>query len=55
MDIEKIANAEKKVPNEYIAENGCDVTKAFVDYAYPLIQGERDIIYSNGLPVHVSR
>ncbi len=55
MDIEKIANAEKKVPNEYIAENGCDVTKAFVDHAYPLIQGEREIIYSNGLPVHVSR
>ncbi len=55
MAIEKIANAEKKVPNEFIADNGCDVTEKFVNYAYPLIQGELDIKKKHGLPVHIFR
>lgn len=55
MDIEKIANAEKKVPAEYISENECDVTDLFIDYAYPLIQGEADTVFDNGIPVHIFR
>ncbi len=55
MDIEKIANEEKKVPLEYISANNCDVTKAFIDYAYPLIQGEANTAFANGIPVHISR
>ena len=27
----------------------------FIKYVYPLIQGEPDMIYKNGLPVHIMR
>jgi 6-phosphofructokinase 1 len=37
--LDKIANAEKLLPDEYIAAEGNDVTDAFVDYALPLIGG----------------
>lgn len=35
----EVANAEKPVPPEFIAEAGNDVTPAFLDYARPLIGG----------------
>ena len=35
-----VANAEKKVPLEWITEGGNFVTDEFIDYALPLIQGE---------------
>jgi len=54
-DIDSIANSEKKIPKEYITSNGSDVTRELVDYIYPLIQGEADIKYSNGLPLHIAR
>ncbi len=37
--LEKIANAERPVPDEFISEDGADVTSAFLDYARPLIGG----------------
>ena len=37
-----VANAEKKVPQEWINPEGNFVTDAFVDYALPLIQGQPD-------------
>jgi 6-phosphofructokinase 1 len=37
--LEEIANAEKMLPEAYIAEAGNDVTAAFVEYARPLIGG----------------
>ena len=55
MEISEIANAEKKIPNSFIKESGNDVTDELVDYIYPLIQGESDVIYKNGLPVHLIR
>jgi len=55
MDIELIANMEKKIPSDFIAPNGCDVTDKLVDYIYPLIQGENEVEYKNGLPVHLIR
>lgn len=55
LDISSIANAEKKVPQDYISPNGSDVTDAFLEYAYPLIQGENNIIYNDGIPVHIFR
>ena len=45
-----IANAEKKVPREWITEDGANVTRDFIDYALPLIQGENGRIVENGLP-----
>lgn len=55
MDIDSIANAEKKVPDEFITPEGNDVTQGLVDYIFPLIQGENDVKYANGLPVHLIR
>jgi 6-phosphofructokinase 1 len=52
-DIWKIANEEKTLPDEYINDDGNDVTQHFINYALPLIQGELDIIYSNGVPKHI--
>ena len=37
--LSEIANAEKLLPDAYIAAEGNDVTDAFVDYALPLIGG----------------
>ncbi len=45
-----VANAEKKVPREWINEEGNNVTSDFFDYALPLIQGENKRILDNGLP-----
>lgn len=43
-----VANFEKKVPLEWITKDGNNVTKDFIDYALPLIQGEprRETEYS---------
>ena len=54
-DISKVANAEKKIPGEFISPEGNDVTEAFVNYVRPLIIGEPDIKYQDGLPVHIAR
>ncbi|HOA31746.1 MAG TPA: 6-phosphofructokinase [Clostridia bacterium] len=45
-----IANTERKLPREWINEEGNFVTKEFVDYALPLIQGESSPPIENGLP-----
>lgn len=51
--IENIAGFEKSVPREWINEAGNDVKQEFIDYAYPLIQGEPIVEYSGGLPVYL--
>ena len=38
-DLELVANAEKLIPDEFIAEDANDVTAAFLEYARPLIGG----------------
>ncbi len=55
LDIKKIANGEKTVPESFISKNGNDVTDEFVKYAAPLIIGERNVIYKNGKPAYISR
>lgn len=54
-DIHDIANVEKKVPSEYIDEVNHTLTKKFIDYVKPLIQGELLPIYKDGLPQHLIR
>ena len=49
-DLEKVANFEKKVPLEWITSDNAYVTPAFVDYCTPLIEGEPQLRYENGLP-----
>ena len=51
-DIAKIANQEKKFPREWINTDGNNVTIDALNYFLPLIQGEPEIEYRNGIPVH---
>ena len=53
VEIEKIANQVKKVPDEWINEAGNDVTQEMIDYILPLIQGELPCTFNNGVPVHL--
>ena len=54
-DIHAIANVERPVPAEWITEDGCDVNDGFVKYARPLIMGELQPLYVNGVPRHLVR
>lgn len=49
-NLSDVANYEKKVPAEWINENGNGVTQDFIDYALPLIHGENHRVLENGLP-----
>lgn len=51
-DIAKVANQEKKFPVEWINNEGNNVTIDALNYFLPLIQGETEIEYRNGIPVH---
>jgi len=51
-DAENAANKEKLFPKEWITPDGSNVTVDALNYFLPLIQGEPDIEYRNGIPVH---
>lgn len=51
-DLSKIANFEKKVPMEWINEEGNDIKDDLLTYLKSLIQGEVQIPYENGVPRH---
>ena len=46
----KVANIEKKMPRSFISRDGFAITKAARAYLTPLIQGEAETPYKNGLP-----
>ncbi len=48
-----VANQEKSMPKEYIAEDGMGITAACRRYLLPLIQGEAYPSYIHGLPDYV--
>lgn len=50
LSLNSVANYEKKVPREWITEDGNYVTNEFINYVLPLIQGEPKIPRSNSLP-----
>lgn len=52
-DVHKIANIEKKVPLEWITENGTNVSEELVNYIRPLIQAELTPIMITGQPRHI--
>jgi 6-phosphofructokinase 1 len=47
-----IANGIKKLPTEWINEDGVSMNFQFLRYAQPLIQGEVAVPHDNGLPVY---
>jgi 6-phosphofructokinase 1 len=53
VDIDKVANFEKKIPVEWINEARTDMLPEFLTYARPLIQAELTPIYINGLTQHI--
>ncbi len=48
--LSEIANGVKKLPREWINEDGISMNHQFLRYATPLIQGETPMHYENGLP-----
>src|SRR5690554_1338469 len=50
LPLSKVANVEKKVPLEWIKPHGAGLTKEFVEYALPLIQGDDKAPLEDGLP-----
>ena len=53
IDVAEVANHEKKIPREWINEAGNDVTEELVEYIRPLIMGEPEIPYVNGIPQYM--
>jgi 6-phosphofructokinase 1 len=54
-DVHAIANVERKVPAEWITADGCGLKDGFVNYARPLIMGELQPLFVNGVPQHLVR
>ena len=50
--LDQVANVEKKMPREFISEDGYHITDACRRYLKPLIQGEDYPPYAGGLPVY---
>lgn len=48
-NLSEVANKEKKLPREMINKSGDNITSSFITYAMPLIQGECQNIFKNGL------
>ena len=48
--LSEVANVERKMPREYMTEDGFGITEACRQYLLPLIQGEAYPPYVNGLP-----
>lgn len=51
--IDKIANFEKTVPAEWINQEGNDVSEEIINYVRPLIMGESNTQYLDGMPVYL--
>ncbi|HHX81113.1 MAG TPA: 6-phosphofructokinase, partial [Acholeplasmataceae bacterium] len=52
LNLEYCANTERKVPISWIKDDRSGLTQEFYDYALPLIQGESNTFYEDGLPRH---
>ena len=52
--LDKVANVEKKMPRDYITDDGFHITDKCRRYLSPLIQGEDYPPYANGLPQYVT-
>lgn len=50
MDLDLAANTEKKIPKEWIINNGTFLSQDYIDYALPLIQGDCKAPLEDGLP-----
>ena len=53
-DLDVIANQARSVPREWINDKGNDIKQELIDYMLPLIQGEVEVAYKEGLPVYAA-
>lgn len=53
VSLSEVANIEKKMPQQFIREDGMGITEACRNYLQPLIQGEAYPPYEMGLPSYV--
>ena len=53
VDVQQVANLEKKVPLEWVNADHTAMTDEFLAYALPLVQAELTPIYVEGLPHHI--
>ncbi len=51
--VSSVANREKTVPLHMIHRDGNDVTEEMMQYLKPLLQGEVNIRYKNGIPTYM--
>jgi len=51
--VSEVANHEKTVPLDWITPEGNDVTEEMMAYLRPLIIGETNVKYENGIPKHL--
>ena len=45
---------EQRIPIQWINKKHNDITKELYEYLYPLIQGEVNITYENGVPCYAN-
>jgi len=53
-NLDDVANVEKKLPRDFITDDGYGITAKCRQYLAPLIQGEDYPPYRNGLPAYVT-
>ena len=53
-DLKDVANVEKKMPRDFITEDGFGITARCRQYLVPLIRGEDSPPYKDGLPRYVT-
>jgi 6-phosphofructokinase 1 len=55
VDLSCVANQERKMPENFIDQEGFGITQACRDYLLPLIEGEDYPAYQNGLPLYLKK
>ena len=43
----------KEIPEDWISEDGVSMTAKFIKYAQPLVMGEVEVPFENGVPAYV--
>ena len=51
--LSEIANGVKEIPEDWISEDGVSMTAKFIKYAQPLVMGEVEVPFENGVPAYV--
>ncbi len=50
INLTEVANREKKIPDAWIKPDGAGLTQEYIDYALPLIQGDTNLPFEDGMP-----